>query len=128
MRLRVLLPTHVEVDEEVSKVIVETVHGSMCFLPRHLDYVSVLGSGLLSYESDAGETFLAVNDGILVKCGADVSLAVAHAVRGPNLGELRPSMEKTFRELAERDQAAKGALLRLEADFLQRAVQLDEPI
>ena len=49
MRLTVLLPTEILVDEEVVKVVAEAQNGSFCLLPRHIDFVAALVPGLLSF-------------------------------------------------------------------------------
>ncbi len=49
MRLKVLLPTEVLVDEEVVKVTAEAENGSFCLLPRHIDFVAALVPSLLSF-------------------------------------------------------------------------------
>ena len=82
MRLRILLPTHVEIDEEVDKVSAEGLEGAFCLLPRHLDWVAGLVPSLLSYEQDGQERFLAVNGGILVKCGDEVAVSTFEAAGG----------------------------------------------
>ena len=48
MRLKVLLPTKVLIDEEVTKVVAEAENGSFCILPRHIDFVSALVPGSVS--------------------------------------------------------------------------------
>ncbi|NIO10483.1 MAG: F0F1 ATP synthase subunit epsilon, partial [Deltaproteobacteria bacterium] len=90
MRLKVLLPTEVIVDEEVAKVVAEAGNGSFCLLSRHVDFVAALVPGLLSFDTPEGEeVFLAVDGGILVKCKQDVLVSTRNAIRGPDLGELR---------------------------------------
>ncbi len=67
MRLKVLLPTEVLVDQLVTKVIAEAENGSFCLLPRHIDFVAALAPGILSFEVESGqEGFVAVDQGILV--------------------------------------------------------------
>jgi F-type H+-transporting ATPase subunit beta len=47
MKLMVLLPGEVFMEEEVEKVIAEARNGSFCLLPRHVDFVAALVPGLL---------------------------------------------------------------------------------
>ena len=54
MRLRVLLPTEVLLEEEVTKVVAEAENGSFGLLPRHIDFVAALAPGILSFESTEG--------------------------------------------------------------------------
>jgi F-type H+-transporting ATPase subunit epsilon len=39
VRLKVLLPSRVLLDEEVQKVVAEAANGSFGMLPRHVDFV-----------------------------------------------------------------------------------------
>ncbi len=93
MKLKILTPTEILFEQEVSKVIAEAEDGSFGLLPRHIDFVAALVPGLLSLElEDGGEEFFAVDEGVLVKCGSEVSISTFRAMRGPNLGELRRAM------------------------------------
>ena len=68
MRLKLLLPGEVLVDEETTKIIAEAENGSFCLKPKHVDFIAALVPGLLSFIADDGEeVFLAVDEGILVK-------------------------------------------------------------
>jgi F-type H+-transporting ATPase subunit epsilon len=125
----VLLPTGVLVDQEVTKVTAEAENGSFCLLPRHIDFLAALAPGLLSFETETGgEEFLAIDEGILVKCGADVMISTRNAVRGVPLGQLREAVEKRFRVLDEREQQARSVLAKLEADLVVRFVRMGEKI
>jgi F-type H+-transporting ATPase subunit epsilon len=125
MRLKVLLPTEVLLDKEVTKVIAEAENGSFCLLPRHIDFVAALVPGLLSFTIDEDhEEFLAIDEGILVKCGAEVLVSTRTAVRGPDLGALRLTVEERFRHIDEREKQARAATARLEADLVRRFMEL----
>ncbi|MBV7331646.1 F0F1 ATP synthase subunit epsilon [Chloroflexi bacterium TSY] len=102
IRLRILLPQRVLLDRNVSKVIAEAANGSFCLLPRHIDFVAPLVSGVLFFETPKGEeTFLAIDAGILVKKGADVFVSTPDAVVGPDLGSLRQTVVRRFIELQD---------------------------
>ena len=128
MRLKVLLPTEVLMDEEVSKVIAEAENGFFCLLPRHIDFVAALAPGLLSYvrAEDGREEFMAVDEGILVKCGPQVEVSTRQALRGPELGTLKATVEKSFRVLSEQEKRARSAMANLEANFIRRFLRLKE--
>jgi len=73
MLLKVLLPTEVLLDEPVTKVIAEAQNGSFCLLPRHIDFVSALAPGILVFFTQKNEEqYVAVDKGILIKCGREV--------------------------------------------------------
>ncbi|MRR08239.1 MAG: F0F1 ATP synthase subunit epsilon, partial [Deltaproteobacteria bacterium] len=105
----------------------EAENGSFCLLPRHIDFLAALVPGLLSFENQAGdEEFLAIDEGVLVKCGAEVMVSTRNAVRGVPLGQLREAVEKQFRVLDEREQQARTVLTKLEADLVGRFIRLGE--
>ena len=128
MRLTVLLPTEILVDEEVAKVVAEAQNGSFCLLPRHIDFVAALVPGLLSFvkTADGAEEFLAVDEGLLVKCGPQVLVSTRQAVRGGELGLLRETVEKTFKVLTDQEKRARTALANLEANLIRRFLKLEE--
>ena len=88
MTLKILLPERVVLDEPVDKVVAESPQGSFGLLPRHVDVVAPIAPGLLSYTRDEEESFVAVDEGVLVKCGAEVLVSVRDAVIGPDLNSL----------------------------------------
>ena len=80
MRLKLLIPTRVVVDEEVAKVVADGEHGSFCLLPEHVDFLAALVPGLLAFEDEAGqERFVAVDEGVLVKRGDEVLVSTRQA-------------------------------------------------
>lgn len=127
MKLKVLLPTEVLVDEEVVKVIAEADNGSFCLLPRHVDFVTAIVPGIFSFVTpDLVEQFYAVDEGILIKCSQEVMLSIRNAVRGPDLGALKKTVEKQFVELEDREKMSRSALARLEAGFIRRFMDIEK--
>ena len=127
MHLRILLPTRILVDSPVIKIIAEAENGSFCLLPRHIDMVAALTPGLLAFTNNEGkEEFAAIDEGVLVKHGPEVLISVRNAVRGTDLGLLRLMITETFEALDDREKRARGALARLEADFVRRFIELRE--
>ncbi|NQT87153.1 F0F1 ATP synthase subunit epsilon [bacterium] len=125
MNLKVLLPTKVLVDEDAAKVTAEAANGSFSLLPRHIDFVAPLAPGLLSFETPSGrEEFLAVDEGVLVKCGDEVLVSTRQAVRGADLGALQDTVDAQFSVLDEKEKAARAASARLEADLVRRFMEL----
>ncbi|HSF29121.1 MAG TPA: F0F1 ATP synthase subunit epsilon [Candidatus Tectomicrobia bacterium] len=127
MKLKVLLPTEVLVEVGAAKIIAEAENGSFCLLPHHIDFVAALVPGLLSFTTDeGGEEFLAVDEGILVKCGPEVSVSTRHAVRGPDLGTLKQTIAEQFQVLDDREKKARSAAAKLEANLVRRFMELGE--
>ncbi len=117
MRLKVLLPMRIFLDQEVTKVIAEAENGSFCLLPKHIDFVSVLVPGIISFESEGGVEYLAADEGVLVKRACEVRVSTRRAVRSRDLGELKSIVEREFRTLDEKEKKTRSILAKLEADF-----------
>jgi F-type H+-transporting ATPase subunit epsilon len=127
MRLKVLLPTEILINQEVKKIVAEAENGSFCLLPRHIDFVAALVPGLLSFVSaDDQEEFLAVDEGVLVKCGPQVMVSTRNAVLGPDLGTLKQTIEEQFQVLDDRERMARSAVVKLEADFVRRFIEMEK--
>ena len=127
MKLKVLVPTEVFLDCEVTKVIAEAENGHFCLLPKHVDFVATLVPGLLSYESAGDERFIAIDEGALIKCGEEVLVSTRSAVGGVDLGALERIVQQQFQELDERERSARSATARLEAGLVRRFMDFDKP-
>ncbi|MDX1567259.1 MAG: F0F1 ATP synthase subunit epsilon [Longimicrobiales bacterium] len=125
MRLEVLIPSRVVVRDQVSAVVAEGAEGSFGVLPHHVDYVSPLVPGILTYRraEDDGERILALDQGTLVKVGQEVLISVRDAVEGEDLGTLRQTVEERFRSLDQKEREARSALATLEARFIRRFLE-----
>jgi len=126
MKLKVLLPTGVLVDDQISKVSVEAADGALTLLPAHVDFVTALAPGVLAYEPTAGaEAFVAHGEGMLTKVGPDVLVSVRKGVRGTQLGSLREQVEQEFADANEQEDAARAALSKIEATFVHRFIEFE---
>jgi F-type H+-transporting ATPase subunit epsilon len=126
MNLRILIPTKILIDQEVTRVVAEAEDGSFGILPKHIDFVAALNPGIFSFEGKDGEVFLAIDEGILVKCGSDVWVSTRKAVLGKSLGELKETVEHEFRSLDDRERKTRSILAKLEADFTKRFMKMQE--
>jgi F-type H+-transporting ATPase subunit epsilon len=119
MRLKVVLPNRVLIDQEVTKVIAEAEDGSFCLLPKHIDFVAALVPGILSFYSpeEEREEFLAVDEGVLVKCSSAVTVSTRRAIRSKDLGMLKRAVKREFKALDERERKTRTILAKLEADL-----------
>lgn len=127
MRLQVLIPTEIVLNTKVAKVIAEAENGSFCLLPHHVDFVAALAPGIISFQTiTQEERFIAVDEGILVKCGPEVLVSTRNAVYGPDLGKLREAVEQQFLVLDEREKMARAALAKLEANFIRQFIEQEK--
>jgi F-type H+-transporting ATPase subunit epsilon len=126
MRLKVLLPSRVLVEEEVVKVLAEAENGWFCLLRRHADVVTALVPGLLVFTTREGaERLVALDHGTLVTVGDEVLVSAWRGVAGEDLATLRGVVEREFLALDDRERAARSALARLEAGVVRRFMELE---
>jgi F-type H+-transporting ATPase subunit epsilon len=122
MNLKILLPERVFADKaDVSRIVAESRGGAFGLLPHRLDCVVALAPGILIFETATeGEVCVAVDEGVLVKAGADVRVSVRRAIGGTDLGLLREAVEREFLELDEQEKTMRSALAKLEGGFIRR--------
>jgi F-type H+-transporting ATPase subunit epsilon len=125
VRLLVRVPTRLVLDEdEVDGVAAEADDGAFAVKPRHVDFVTTLAPGILSYGSGGEEQLLAVDRGVLVKCGSEVQVSVRDAVRGDSLEDLKRTVREHLTVRGEHEKAAASALGRLESRMVQAFLDL----
>ncbi len=125
MLLKVLMPTQVVLERQVVKVIAEGADGVFCLLPRHVDCVSALTPGILTFVDDQDdEQYVAVDQGILVKCGSEVLVSTYSAIHSEDLDELKEAVDRQFLELEEQERKTRTAVARLEADLVRRFYEM----
>ncbi len=124
MNLKILLPFQIFAEKSgVSRIVAENLNGSFGLLPHRLDCVAALPPGILIYENEgAGETYVAVDEGVLVKTGLDVLVSVRNAIGGTDLSQLHAAVERDFVKLNEHEQSVRSVMSRMESDFIRRLV------
>lgn len=122
MNLKVLLPFQIFVENTgVSRIVAEMREGSFGLLPHRLDCVAALVPGILIYENEAaGEVYVAIDEGVLVKTGLDVLVSVRNAIAGTDLDQLREAVEQEFLTLNEREQSVRSVMAKMESGFIRR--------
>lgn len=127
MKLKVWLPTEVLLEEEVSRIKAEGENGWFGLLPKHIDFVTALVPGVMTFEPcGKPEEYLAIDRGILVKCGEAVSVSTRNAIRGTDLTQLKAAAERQFLERAERERAARALEAKLEADLVRGLLEVEK--
>lgn len=128
MKLKVLMPTQILVDEQAEKITAEAENGVFTLLPRHIDYAAILVPGLFSFQREEGkQALLATAEGVLVKRGFDVHVSVLNAVRGDNLDTLWETVREDFRKLDERERQARSVIAALESTLVREIAALGTP-
>ena len=127
MKLTVWIPSEVLLDEEVVRIKAQADNGSFGILPRHIDYVTALVPSVLTFQA-AGrdEEYLAIDHGILVKCGPQVRISTRNAVRGASMEQLKAEVRKQFEQREEIEKKAREMEAKLETDLVRRLLEAEK--
>ena len=127
MKLNVWLPSELLLEEEVVRIKAQADNGSFGMLPRHIDFVTALAPGVLVFQRPGKpEEYLAIDHGILVKCGPEVRVSTRNAVRGESLEQLRAEVEKQFQQREELEKQARALEAKLETDLVRRLLEQEK--
>jgi F-type H+-transporting ATPase subunit epsilon len=127
MNLKILLPFEIFAEStDVSRIVADTTDGSYGFLPHRLDCVAALVPGILTYETNDGRTaYVAVDEGVLVKAGAEVTVSVRRAIGGNDLGELNDAVERDFLKVDDQERNVRSAVAKLESGLMGRLAEFE---
>lgn len=122
MNLKVLLPFRVYIEKtDVRRIVAESHTGSFGLLPHRLDCVAALAPGILMFETATeGEVYIAIDEGVLVKSGAEVLVSVRSAIGGTDLDQLRDAVEDEFLEVDEQEKSVRSVIAKLESGVILR--------
>jgi len=127
MNLKILLPFEIFAEStDVLRIVADTTDGSYGFLPHRLDCVAALVPGILTYETNDGRTaYVAVDEGVLVKAGAEVTVSVRRAIGGNDLGELNDAVERDFLKVDNQERNVRSAVAKLESGLMGRLAEFE---
>jgi F-type H+-transporting ATPase subunit epsilon len=106
--------------DEVLRIVAETRAGSFGLLPHRLDCAAALVPGIMIYETKEASMYLAVDEGVMIKSGADVLVSVRRAIAGTDLEDLHDAVKREFLILDQREREVRMALEKMEAGFIGR--------
>jgi len=105
LRLRVVTPTRLVLDEEVDEVTAAGALGEFTVLPNHISFLTLLEIGVLSYEQGAQRHFLATGGGYAEVLDNVVTVLANSAEFAEEIEVPRAQRSK---ELAEQKMAGLG--------------------
>jgi F-type H+-transporting ATPase subunit epsilon len=108
----------------VKRIVAQTVQGSFGLWPHRLDCTAALAPGILTYEADEGEVYVAIDQGVLVKAGMDVLVSVRNAIAGTDLDKLHEAVKREFLNLDEQEKNVRSVLARMESGLIRRMMEL----
>jgi F-type H+-transporting ATPase subunit epsilon len=128
INLKVLLPYKIFAEErQILRIVATSPQGAFGILPHRLDCVASLSPGILIFETEGKEeSYIAVDEGVLVKTGFDVLVSVRSAIGGMKLSQLREAVEEEFMHLNEQEQKVRSVLARMESGFIRRMAKFQQ--
>ena len=128
MQVNLRLPAQVLFQGAATKLNAVAADGGFGILPNHVDFVTALvPSILLVTTPEGGERIFGIDEGLLVKKGHQVDIAVRRGVESADLDSLRARLHDTFHQMEDEERIARAALSRLEADMVRRFASLRKP-
>jgi len=126
MTLTILLPFRIFAKlDNVSRIVAETLQGSFGLLPHRLDCAAALVPGILSYTTNADKTtYLAVDQGTLIKSGDCVFISVRRAITGTNLNDLQEAVIREYLTLNTQEREMRSVVAKMESGFIGRLAEL----
>ena len=128
MQIALRLPTRTLFEGSAQSLFAVAENGAFGVLPNHIDFVTALVPSVLVLTSaDGTEQFFGIDEGVLVKKGHQVDIAIRRGVQGENLDSLNETIQASFVEVDEEERVARSALSRLEAGIVRRFGDLRKP-
>jgi F-type H+-transporting ATPase subunit epsilon len=87
MRLKIITPRKIVLEEEISAVIVPSAEGELTILPRHIHLLSLLKEGIITIKKKDNEDYLAIGGGYMETDGKEVNILVSRAYKQNEIDE-----------------------------------------
>lgn len=128
MRLRIVTPLSVVVDEDAISLRAEDASGSFGILPGHTPFLTALAVSIVSWRTSDAERFCALRGGVLtVGNGSDVDIATGEAVTGDDLATLGADVLARFRSDADDERTEHAETMRLQFNAIRHMVSRLKP-
>jgi F-type H+-transporting ATPase subunit epsilon len=124
MRLRIVTPLAVIIDEDALAVRAEDDSGSFGILPGHADFLTSLAISVVGWKGPDGTPhYCAVRRGMLsVSDGQDVAVTTREAVTGDDLDTLDGKVLERFRADIEQQRSERFESNQLQLNAIRRIV------
>lgn len=123
MRLRIVTPLSIIVDEDIESLRAEDATGSFGILPGHAPFLTSLAISIVTWRTPDRERFCAVRGGVMtVGRPASVDIATREAVAGDDLATLDTQVLARFQSDAEEERVVRVETVRLQLNAIRRMI------
>ena len=128
MRLRIITPLSVVVDEDIDGLRAEDASGSFGILNGHAPFVTALAVSLVSWRTADREQFCALRGGVMtVSDASDIHIATREAVTGDDLATLDSDVLARFQSDADAQRTEHVEAMRLQFNAIRHMVSRLSP-
>ncbi len=128
MRLKIVTPLSVVVDEDIDSLRAEDASGSFGVLSGHAPFLTALTISIVSWRKSENERFCAVRGGVLtVAGGSAISVATREAVTGNDIATLDSEVLARFQSEAEAERVEYVETMRLHMSAIRRMISRLRP-
>lgn len=128
MRLRIVTPLSVVVDEDIDSLRAEDESGSFGILPSHAPFLTALAVSIVSWRRNEKERFCAVRGGVITVGGdADIAIATREAVAGDDLATLDTQVLARYLLDADEERVDHVETVRLQLNAIRRMISRLRP-
>lgn len=123
MRLRIVTPLSVVVDEEAESLRAEDASGSFGIWRGHAPFLTALEVSIVSWKSAGLERFCALRGGVLTVTGdSTVAIATREAVAGDDLVTLDAEVLTRFQTDADEERVEHVETMRLQMNAIRQMI------
>jgi F-type H+-transporting ATPase subunit epsilon len=123
MNIKILLPSRILLDKKVTKIQAEATYGHFTLLPKHIDFVAPLVTGILVLTQEEKVSYVAIDGGLLVKKEQQVWISTPRGMLDDDLDVLRQNIGQQWEIIKHAEKKAKTAMSKLESDTIRRYVE-----
>ncbi|WP_339859584.1 F0F1 ATP synthase subunit epsilon [Thalassospira alkalitolerans] len=123
MRLEIITPLSIIVDEEIESLRAEDDSGSFGILPGHAPFLTALSISIVSWRVADKDRFCAVRKGVMTVSGkTNVAIATREAVTGDDLSTLDEEVLLRFQSEADEERVEHVEAMRLQMHAIRQMI------
>ena len=129
MKLRILTPTEVVLEQDAVHVTAEDQTGSLGIRPGHASLVTALVPGIVQVRTEGGPAhYVAVNGGVMLVNSDTVEIVSRQAIQGTDIADLEDNVLSEFEKDVEEDRANRAAFEKLRLNFMRGVIDYDKGV
>ena len=128
MRLRIVTPLSVVVDEQSDSLQARDASGSFGIRPGHATFLTALTVSIVSWKTAGAERFCALRGGVLAVTGGNtIAIATREAVTGNDLATLDVGALARFQSEADDERVEHVETMRLQMQAVRQMINRLQP-